>query len=99
METIAETANLRGVGALFGRMFASLRVVRVDRRLDHLIVWQVNYCYQINPISKKIFPRVQNLESPIRKRCLQHGFAPAMGHPSKAFGNKKSEGARILSVQ
>ena len=39
METIAETANLWSVGVLFGPMFATWGVVRVDRQLDHLIIF------------------------------------------------------------
>ncbi len=38
MESIAETANLRSVGALFGPMLATLGFVRVDLLLDHLIL-------------------------------------------------------------
>ena len=38
MEIIAETANLRSVGALFGANVRHLRVVRVDLLLDHLIL-------------------------------------------------------------
>jgi hypothetical protein len=38
MEIIAETANLRSVGALFGVNVRYLRVVRVDLLLDHLIL-------------------------------------------------------------
>lgn len=39
MKIIAETANLRRVAALFGQMFATYGVVRVDRQLDHLILF------------------------------------------------------------
>ena len=38
MEIIAETANLRRVGAVFGADVRYLRVVRVDLLLDHLIL-------------------------------------------------------------
>lgn len=50
-----------------------MRVVRVDRQLDRLIifVWQVNYCHRINRMAKEIFDRVQNLASPISGPSLE----------------------------
>ena len=68
MEIIAETANLRIVGALFGQMFATLGSSEsIGCSIISFFVfdrWIIVVTESIG-CSKEIFHRVQNLESPI----------------------------------